>query len=84
MLSMPHHRLCFLLACHLAPSTSHCLTLSFDLTCLQAQKGTGDNHAVSAMKFGILRRFVELGWAVLLADVDIAVLQVRAYVAVQS
>lgn len=41
----------------------------------KAQKGTGDNHAVSAMKFGILKRFVELGWAVLLSDVDISVLQ---------
>jgi hypothetical protein len=29
------------------------------------------------MKFGILRRFVEYGWSVLLSDVDIAVLQVR-------
>lgn len=28
------------------------------------------------MKFGILKRFVELGWAVLLSDVDISVLQV--------
>lgn len=30
------------------------------------------------MKFGILKHFVKLGWAVLLSDVDIAVLQVRA------
>ncbi len=28
------------------------------------------------MKFGILKHVVELGWAVLLSDVDIAVLQV--------
>jgi hypothetical protein len=27
------------------------------------------------MKFGILRKFVELGYAVLLSDVDIAILQ---------
>ncbi|GLC38208.1 hypothetical protein PLESTB_001087700 [Pleodorina starrii] len=40
-----------------------------------SQKGTGDNHAVSALKFGILRKFVELGWAVLLSDVDIAIFQ---------
>mmetsp|Transcript_6937 Transcript_6937/g.11803 ORF Transcript_6937/g.11803 Transcript_6937/m.11803 type:complete len:388 (-) Transcript_6937:991-2154(-) len=46
-----------------------------DLAIVKAQAGTGDNHAVSAMKFGILRQFVELGWAVLLSDVDIAVLQ---------
>ncbi len=44
----------------------------------QVQQGTGDNHAVSAMKFGILKQFVSLGWAVLLSDVDIAILQVRA------
>lgn len=43
----------------------------------QAQAGTGDNHAVSAMKFGILKKFVELGWSVLLSDVDISILQVR-------
>mmetsp|Transcript_39767 Transcript_39767/g.88392 ORF Transcript_39767/g.88392 Transcript_39767/m.88392 type:complete len:376 (-) Transcript_39767:607-1734(-) len=41
----------------------------------KAQQGTGDNHAVSAMKFGIIKQFIELGWAVLLSDVDIAVLQ---------
>ncbi|GFH15326.1 glycosyltransferase, partial [Haematococcus lacustris] len=41
----------------------------------KAQAGTGDNHAVSAMKFGILKRFVELGYAVLLSDVDISILQ---------
>lgn len=41
-----------------------------------AQAGTGDNHAVSAMKFGILRHFLELGYSVLLSDVDIAILQV--------
>jgi hypothetical protein len=93
---------------------------------MQVQQGTGDNHAVSAMKFGILKQVmigdedgvvlpvhwlvaffghafagfctlphahtnkvlkfsmsisgvtqvVELGWAVLLSDVDISVLQV--------
>lgn len=46
-----------------------------DVQVHKAQQGTGDNHAVSAMKFGILKSFVELGWAVLLSDVDIAVLQ---------
>jgi hypothetical protein len=29
------------------------------------------------MKFGILKYFVELGWSVMLSDVDIAILQVR-------
>ena len=28
------------------------------------------------MKFGILKPFIELGWSVLLSDVDIAILQV--------
>lgn len=41
----------------------------------KAQANTGENHAVSAMKFGILKRFLDLGWSVLLSDVDIAILQ---------
>lgn len=41
----------------------------------KAQEGTGENHAVSAMKFGILKPFIDLGWSVLLSDVDIAILQ---------
>ena len=41
----------------------------------KSQKETGENHAVSALKFGILKRFLQLGWAVLLSDLDIAVLQ---------
>ena len=28
----------------------------------KSQQGTGDNHAVSAMKFGILKQFLDLGW----------------------
>lgn len=46
-----------------------------NLTVASAQADTGDNHAVSAMKFGILKRFLELGWSVLLSDVDIAIFQ---------
>jgi len=42
----------------------------------QVQLKTGDNHAVSAMKYQALKHFIELGWAVMLSDVDIAVLQV--------
>lgn len=41
----------------------------------EVQADTGGNHAVSTLKFGVLRRFLQLGWAVLLSDVDIAVLQ---------
>mmetsp|Transcript_728 Transcript_728/g.1991 ORF Transcript_728/g.1991 Transcript_728/m.1991 type:complete len:392 (-) Transcript_728:462-1637(-) len=41
----------------------------------KAQADTGENHAVSAMKFGILRQFLDLGWSVLLSDIDIAILQ---------
>jgi arabinosyltransferase len=39
-----------------------------------AQRDTGNNHAVSALKFGVLRKFLRLGWSVLLSDVDVAVL----------
>ena len=35
----------------------------------------GENHAVSGLKFRILRRFLDLGYAVLLSDVDIVTLQ---------
>ena len=42
----------------------------------RAQAGTGDNHAISALKFKIIREFLELGWNVLLSDVDIVVVQV--------
>eukprot|EP00882_Tetradesmus_deserticola_P013746 GHRQ01014596.1.p1 GENE.GHRQ01014596.1~~GHRQ01014596.1.p1 ORF type:complete len:291 (+),score=114.92 GHRQ01014596.1:606-1478(+) len=41
----------------------------------KSQAETGDNHAVSALKFGILKKFLMLGWAVLLSDIDVAVLQ---------
>ncbi|KAI8462685.1 MAG: nucleotide-diphospho-sugar transferase-domain-containing protein [Monoraphidium minutum] len=41
----------------------------------KAQADTGDNHSISALKFGILRKFLMVGWAVLLSDIDIAVLQ---------
>lgn len=40
-----------------------------------AQAGTGSNHAVSALKFGLLAQFLQLGWSVLLSDVDIVVLR---------
>ena len=40
----------------------------------ESQRGTGSNHAVSALKFGVLRKFLALGWSVLLSDVDVAVL----------
>ncbi|KAI3460308.1 hypothetical protein Pfo_016971 [Paulownia fortunei] len=36
---------------------------------------TGGNHAVSALKFRILREFLQLGYSVLLSDVDIVFLQ---------
>lgn len=34
-----------------------------------AQAGNGDNHAVSALKFRMLRHFLQLGYSVLLSDV---------------
>uniref|UniRef100_A0A6M2F228 Glycosyltransferase n=1 Tax=Populus davidiana TaxID=266767 RepID=A0A6M2F228_9ROSI len=36
---------------------------------------TGGNHAVSGLKFHILREFLQLGYSVLLSDVDIIYLQ---------
>lgn len=36
---------------------------------------TGGNHAVSGLKFNILREFLQLGYSVLLSDVDIVYLQ---------
>ncbi|KDP38476.1 hypothetical protein JCGZ_04401 [Jatropha curcas] len=36
---------------------------------------TGGNHAVSALKFRILREFLQLGYSVLLSDIDIVFLQ---------
>lgn len=36
---------------------------------------TGGNHAVSGLKFKILREFLQLGYSVLLSDVDIVYLQ---------
>ena len=43
----------------------------------KSQKDTGENHAISALKFEIIREFLELGWNVLLSDIDIVVVQVR-------
>mmetsp|Transcript_11613 Transcript_11613/g.20910 ORF Transcript_11613/g.20910 Transcript_11613/m.20910 type:complete len:402 (-) Transcript_11613:357-1562(-) len=40
-----------------------------------SQKGTGDNHAVSSMKFGILKQFLELDYSVFLSDIDVCILQ---------
>ncbi|KAL8197948.1 hypothetical protein R6Q57_016478 [Mikania cordata] len=36
---------------------------------------TGSNHAVSGLKFRILREFLQLGYSVLLSDVDIVYIQ---------
>ncbi|WCJ35280.1 Nucleotide-diphospho-sugar transferase family protein [Euphorbia peplus] len=36
---------------------------------------TGGNHAVSGLKFRILREFLQLGYSVLLSDIDIVYLQ---------
>jgi hypothetical protein len=46
-----------------------------NITIHKSQADTGENHAVSALKFGILKNFVELGYSVLLSDIDICVLQ---------
>eukprot|EP01026_Neomeris_dumetosa_P070884 TRINITY_DN711_c0_g1_i6.p1 TRINITY_DN711_c0_g1~~TRINITY_DN711_c0_g1_i6.p1 ORF type:complete len:385 (-),score=39.05 TRINITY_DN711_c0_g1_i6:233-1357(-) len=46
-----------------------------DVTISESQKDTGSNHAVSALKFGILKYFLQCGYSVLLSDVDVAVIQ---------
>ena len=46
-----------------------------DMEIPDSQKDNGGNHAVSALKFRILKPFLELGYGVLLADVDIVTLQ---------
>jgi len=46
-----------------------------DVKIPESQKNTGSNHAVSALKFRILKRFMALGYSVLLSDVDIITLQ---------
>ncbi|KAL0037045.1 hypothetical protein WJX77_010367 [Trebouxia sp. C0004] len=46
-----------------------------DISVDASQEGTGDNHAISALKFKILQEFLELNWHVLLSDVDIVTLQ---------
>ena len=50
-------------------NSSLCLQIS------EAQKDVGSNHAVSGLKFKILSHFLQLGYAVLLSDVDIVTLQ---------
>lgn len=40
-----------------------------------AQKGAGHNHAVSGLKFHLLRDFLVLGYNVFLSDIDIVFLQ---------
>lgn len=45
----------------------------------KAQEGTGDNHAISALKFKIIQEFLQLGWNVLLSDVDVIVVQVKRW-----
>ena len=44
----------------------------------KSQKDTGENHAISALKFVIIKEFLDLGWNVLLSDIDIVVVQVSA------
>lgn len=44
----------------------------------KVHEGTGANHAISALKYKIIREFLDLGWSVLLSDVDIVVVQVAA------
>ena len=43
----------------------------------KSQKDTGENHAISALKFEIIKEFLLLGWNVLLSDIDVVVVQAR-------
>lgn len=45
-----------------------------DMEIPESQKNNGGNHAVSALKFRILSRFMNLGYSVLLSDVDVLTL----------
>lgn len=40
-----------------------------------SQQNVGSNHAVSGLKFKVLQKFLQLGYSVLLSDVDIVTLQ---------
>lgn len=44
----------------------------------EGQAGRLFNQRISALKFGIILEFLQLGWNVFLADVDIIMVQVRA------
>ena len=46
-----------------------------DASIPDAQKETGANHAISGLKFHLLREFLVLGYSVLLSDVDILFFQ---------
>ena len=63
--------------CSCAGAVLHHTELSMPVSQVDAsQQGTGDNHAISALKFKVLQEFLELNWHVLLSDVDIITLQV--------
>lgn len=47
----------------------------FEMEVPDSQKNNGGNHATSSMKFAILKRFMKLGYSVLLSDVDIVTLR---------
>jgi hypothetical protein len=69
---------CSQLSLWAAPAASNPKLLLLLLPLLQISKSqadTGANHAVSALKFGIIKKFLMLGWAVLLSDIDVCVLQ---------
>ena len=41
----------------------------------KSQEHTGDNHAISALKYEIIKEFLSLGWNVFLSDVDVVILK---------
>lgn len=50
--------------------------LRLELQVHKAQAKMKNAAAISALKFGILRQFLDIGWRVLLSDVDIVILKV--------
>lgn len=68
-------------------AAEHCDAERCKCTCSQishAQKDTGSNHAISALKFKIIKEFLDLGYNVLLSDIDIVWLDVSLSILITS
>lgn len=73
---LPLTTCCLLFGCRLLlPLLAHARIVCCACQVSKSQADTGSNHAISALKFGIIKKFLLLGWAVLLSDIDVCVLQ---------